>query len=239
MPEAYGQETPGTAARFIRTCDDIRHSLEYLAGIGCRGFDCCPGTVRLMDAWGTGSPGRAETLESIRSELGNCRRCKLAETRNHIVFGAGNPDAGLLFVGEGPGYDEDLQGLPFVGAAGQLLTKIIQAIQLRREQVYICNVVKCRPPGNRNPLPDEIGACVPFLKRQIQSIRPAMICALGAFAAQTLLETTEPISSLRGRIFDYMGIKLLATYHPAYLLRNPDQKKAVWEDMKTLMREMG
>jgi DNA polymerase len=141
-------------------------------------------------------------------------------------------------VGEGPGYDEDLQGQPFVGAAGQLLTKIIQAIGLSRESVYICNIIKCRPPGNRNPQPDEIDACSPFLKRQLKSIAPDFICALGSFAAQTLLQTTTPISRLRGRFYDCMGVKLLPTYHPAYLLRNPEQKRAVWEDMKLLMKAM-
>jgi DNA polymerase len=173
----------------------------------------------------------------VREELGDCRRCKLHKTRTNIVFGSGNLRAKLVFVGEGPGRDEDLQGEPFVGQAGQLLTKIIQAIQLRREEVYITNIIKCRPPGNRNPEPDEIGSCEPFLVKQLEAIRPKLICALGTFAAQTLLKTEEKISSLRGEFHQYQGIPLMPTYHPAFLLRNPNSKRDVWEDMKKLKRE--
>jgi uracil-DNA glycosylase family 4 len=173
-----------------------------------------------------------ESLDSIRSDLGDCRRCKLYPTRKNIVFGAGNPRAELMFVGEAPGADEDEQGMPFVGRAGQLLTRIIEAIGLRREDVFICNILKCRPPGNRNPEPDEISSCEPFLFRQIASVKPKVICALGAFGAQTLLRTTDTIGRLRGRLIDYRGAKLMATYHPAYLLRNPIEKRKVWEDMK-------
>lgn len=180
----------------------------------------------------------ADSLESIQTDMGDCRRCKLSQTRTRIVFGKGSPGAGLMFVGEAPGFDEDQQGMPFVGKAGQLLTRIIQAISLTRDQVYICNVIKCRPPGNRNPEPDELLACSPFLNRQISSIQPEFICALGTFAAQTLLKTTQPISRLRGRFYDYNGIRLLPTFHPSYLLRNPDKKREVWEDMKRLMNEM-
>jgi DNA polymerase len=139
-----------------------------------------------------------------------------------------------MFIGEGPGYEEDVQGRPFVGKAGQLLTKIIQSIHLEREEVYIANIIKCRPPQNRNPEPDEIGSCSPFLMKQIQAIQPKIICALGTFAAQTLLQTDAKITSLRGRIFDLQGIKVLPTYHPAFLLRNPDKKREVWEDMKQI-----
>jgi DNA polymerase len=153
------------------------------------------------------------------------------------VFGSGHAAAKLVFVGEGPGFEEDQKGEPFVGAAGQLLTRIIAAINLSRRQVYICNIIKCRPPGNRNPETDEIEACLPFLERQIAAIQPDIICALGKFAAQTLLHSDVPISRLRGRFYDYNGIKLLPTYHPAYLLRNPDKKREVWEDMKMLMKE--
>ena len=158
-------------------------------------------------------------------------------TRTQIVFGSGNPQAKLVFVGEGPGRDEDLQGQPFVGLAGQLLTKIIQAIQLSREEVYIANIIKCRPPGNRNPEPDEISACEPFLIKQLEVIRPRLICALGTFAAQTLLQTEEKISLLRGRFHQYQGIPLMPTYHPAFLLRNPNYKRDVWEDMKKIKKE--
>lgn len=177
------------------------------------------------------------TLEDVREELGDCRRCKLHSSRTNIVFGTGSPKARLVFVGEGPGRDEDLQGMPFVGLAGQLLTKIIQAIQLSREEVYIANIIKCRPPGNRNPEPDEIRACEPFLIKQLGVIRPKLICALGTFAAQTLLKTEEKISLLRGRFHRYQGIPIMPTYHPAYLLRNPHFKKDVWEDMKKIKGE--
>jgi uracil-DNA glycosylase len=180
------------------------------------------------------SPGKEETLASIREDIGDCQRCKLAKTRNSIVFGSGNPKASLMFIGEAPGADEDAQGLPFVGRAGQLLTKIIEAIEMRREEVYICNIIKCRPPQNRNPEPDEIGSCEPFLFRQIAAIKPKVICALGTYGAQTLLRTKEPISRLRGYFIDYRGSKLMATFHPAYLLRNPQEKRRVWEDMQKI-----
>jgi uracil-DNA glycosylase len=180
----------------------------------------------------------ADPLEFIQTDIGDCQRCKLAQHRTRIVFGEGSPSARLVFVGEAPGFDEDQQGMPFVGKAGQLLSRIIQAINLTREQVYICNVIKCRPPGNRNPETDEILACSPFLNRQIASIQPEFICALGSFAAQTLLKTSQPISRLRGQFYDYNGIRLLPTFHPSYLLRSPDKKREVWEDMKLLMNEM-
>jgi uracil-DNA glycosylase family 4 len=173
-------------------------------------------------------------LDAIREDLGDCQRCKLARTRKTIVFGQGNPGARLMFVGEAPGADEDEQGLAFVGRAGQLLTKIIEAIGLTRDDVYICNVLKCRPPQNRNPETDEILSCQPFLERQIEAIHPTVLVGLGKFAAQWLLKTAEPITRLRGRLGAYgdSGIKVMATYHPAYLLRNPAAKKDVWEDMK-------
>ena len=181
------------------------------------------------------TPGTGRTLDEIRHELGDCRRCKLCDGRKQIVFGSGNPRARLVFVGEGPGAEEDVQGLPFVGAAGQLLTKMIQAMGLRRDDVYICNVVKCRPPGNRNPEPDEIAACEPFLRAQLQSIQPAVVVALGKFAAQTLLRDSTPITRLRGQWRTYQGMRLMPTFHPAYLLRNPAEKKPCWEDLKAVM----
>jgi uracil-DNA glycosylase family 4 len=175
----------------------------------------------------------AEALVAIRQDLGECTRCKLhALGRRQIVFGVGNPAADLMFVGEGPGADEDIQGEPFVGRAGQLLTKIIEAIGLRREDVYIANVIKCRPPGNRNPEPDEVEQCEPFMFRQIDTVKPKVIVALGKFAAQSLLRTTEPITRLRGREYKYRDAILMPTYHPAYLLRTPSAKRDVWEDMK-------
>lgn len=177
-------------------------------------------------------------LEAIRTELGDCQRCKLAPKRTHIVFGSGNPHAELVFVGEAPGYDEDQQGLPFVGRAGQLLTKIIESIDLKREDVYICNVLKCRPPENRNPEPDEVAACNPFLRKQLAAIGPKIVCCLGTFAAQTVLQTAAPISRLRGKFFDMDGMRVIATFHPAYLLRSPEKKREVWEDMKQIRAEL-
>jgi DNA polymerase len=176
----------------------------------------------------------AEALAAIRADVGpDCSRCKLhAQGRKQVVFGVGSPDADLMFVGEAPGADEDIQGVPFVGRAGQLLTKMIEAINLTRDQVYIANVIKCRPPGNRNPEPDEIEQCEPFLFQQIAAVKPKVIVALGAFAAKTLLRTEDPISRLRGRIYDFHGAKLVPTFHPSFLLRSPDRKRDAWEDLK-------
>jgi uracil-DNA glycosylase len=178
------------------------------------------------------------TLPGVREELGDCRRCPLHKTRQNLVFGEGNPQAEVVFVGEAPGADEDRQGRPFVGRAGQLLTKIIEAMGLKREEVYICNILKCRPPGNRNPLPEEILTCEPFLVRQLAAIAPQVICALGTFAAHTLLKNEVPITVLRGRFHDYHGIAVMPTYHPAYLLRNPSAKKQVWEDVQQIMKRL-
>jgi uracil-DNA glycosylase len=181
----------------------------------------------------TFSRSPAEALQAIRDEIGDCTRCKLHRLgRRQVVFGVGNPSADLMFVGEAPGADEDVQGIPFVGRAGQLLTKIIEAIGLSREDVYIANVIKCRPPENRNPEPDEVETCEPFLFQQIDRIQPKVIVALGTFAAKALLKTQDPISRLRGRMYDYRGAKLIPTFHPAFLLRSPDRKRDVWEDMK-------
>ena len=176
------------------------------------------------------------SLEEVGQELGDCTRCKLSGSRTNIVFGEGSPNAPLVFVGEAPGREEDLVGKPFIGEAGKLLTRIIQAIDLKREDVYITNVVKCRPPNNRNPQPDEIKTCLPFLIKQLQVIRPRIICALGRFAAQTLLGTTEKISSLRGNIYEFQNSKVVPTFHPASLLRNPQWKRQVWEDMQLIQR---
>ena len=173
-----------------------------------------------------------EALAKIREELGDCTRCKLHKKRTHIVFGVGHPEAELMFVGEAPGRDEDVQGIPFVGRAGQLLTKMIESIGLARDQVYIANVIKCRPPDNRNPEPDEIRTCEPFLFGQIDTIKPKVIMALGTLAARTLLRNEDPISRMRGRVYDYRGAKLVPTFHPAFLLRSPERKREAWEDMK-------
>ena len=173
-------------------------------------------------------------LQVVRDDLGDCKRCKLAPSRTNLVYGVGNPDADLVFVGEAPGADEDAQGEPFVGKAGQLLTKMIEAMGYTREDVYICNVLKCRPPGNRNPEPDEVASCEPFLKRQLAAIRPRMIVALGKFAAQCLLRDDTPITRLRGGFRSYEGIPLMPTLHPAYLLRDPSKKKLAWDDLKAV-----
>ena len=180
----------------------------------------------------------ADALASLRVDIGpQCTRCKLHTLgRTQVVFGVGSPDADLMFVGEAPGADEDEQGIPFIGRAGQLLTKIIEAIDLKREDVYIANIIKCRPPQNRNPEPDEVASCEPFLFRQIDIVKPKVIVALGKYAAQTLLKSDTPISRLRGQVLDFRGAKLVPTFHPAYLLRNPSSKREVWEDMKLVKR---
>jgi DNA polymerase len=179
------------------------------------------------------------SLESVREEMGECTRCKLHKGRTNLVFGVGNPDARLMFVGEAPGEDEDKKGEPFVGKAGQLLTKMIEAMGLRREDVYICNTVKCRPPNNRNPEPDELASCEPFLKGQLAAVRPEAIVTLGKFAAQALLRDETPISRLRGNWREYEGIPVMPTFHPAYLLRSPQEKGKVWDDLQQVMKKLG
>ncbi len=178
-----------------------------------------------------------KTLLQLKERIKNCQKCPLAKTRTHLVFGAGDEHAKLMFVGEAPGRDEDLQGEPFVGKAGQLLTKIINSIGLKRSDVYIANILKCRPPGNRNPEPYEIAMCQGYLLEQISIIKPKIICALGKFATQTLLNSQQPISQLRGRFFEYRNTKLIPTFHPAYLLYNPNDKRLVWQDMKKIKAE--
>jgi len=218
--------------------NELVAQLQFFRDIGVESLDVSVRVsqpVRSDTAVPAASTTPTMTLESIREEIGDCQRCKLAPKRTNIVFGSGNPNAELVFVGEAPGYDEDQQGLPFVGRAGQLLTKIIESIDLKREDVYICNVLKCRPPENRNPEPDEVAACNPFLKKQLATIRPKIVCCLGTFAAQNVLQTAAPISKLRGKFFDMDGIRVIATFHPAYLLRSPDKKREVWEDMKQVM----
>jgi uracil-DNA glycosylase family 4 len=223
--------------RTIAPSNDLGAHLEYYGELGVNG-------IRIDPVWrARGEPGDVSSLNdlrphllplvAIREDLGDCTRCKLHRLgRKQIVFGVGNPNADLMFVGEAPGADEDIQGEPFVGRAGQLLTKIIEAIGLKREDVYIANVIKCRPPGNRNPEPDEVAQCEPFLFRQIDTIKPKVIVALGKFAAQCLLRTSDPITRLRGREYKYRDAILMPTYHPAYLLRTPSAKREVWEDMK-------
>jgi DNA polymerase len=232
MTESIQAFNESSARLLSEIREDLKVYFRYMKGLGYAGVALSEDSLKMLDHWYKGA--MAETLDRIRADLGTCQRCKLHRGRKHIVFGAGNPRSKLVLVGEGPGYEEDAQGQPFVGQAGQLLTKILRAIGLDREDVYICNIIKCRPPGNRNPEPDEITACIPFLRRQLRAIRPKLVCALGTFAAQTLLETKTPISRLRGRFYVYEGIHLLPTYHPAFLLRNPSKKPDVWEDMQKL-----
>ena len=222
-------------------CDQVKRSLDYMKTLGVTGFDCSEESLARMGRWGKPRTreNRADDLETIRSDLGDCRRCRLSEKRRHLVFGAGNPKARLMFVGEAPGYDEDMKGQPFVGESGQLLTKMIEGMGLRRDAVYIANVIKCRPTENRNPAPDEIVRCLPFLARQIMAVSPEVICTLGAVATQALLGTQEGITRLRGNFHDYRGIRVMPTFHPAYLLRSPDKKREAWEDLKKIMAVLG
>jgi len=220
------EKSHGPKDHLIQLVRDLRHYVAYQKSLGA---EFLPGSPRKLP--------HHHTLAELRKELGECTRCKLHLTRRHIVFGEGSERAKLVFVGEAPGEDEDRQGRPFVGKAGQLLTRIINAIDLRREEVYITNIIKCRPPHNRNPQRAEIATCEPFLKKQLEIIQPRIICALGTFAAQTLLETDEKISHLRGRFHVYGGFKVMPTYHPAFLLRNPHRKREVWEDMKKIQGE--
>jgi len=231
---------------FLDIVTQVRTHLEYRKALGVRHIQMVsaaaieetplPATLQASPA----AAGSTSDLAAVREELGNCTRCKLHKGRSNIVFGEGDPKAVLVFVGEGPGLEEDEQGRPFVGAAGQLLTDIIvKGMKLRREDVYICNIVKCRPPDNRNPEPEEIEACGPFLKKQLQAINPGVIVALGNVAVKTLLKTGEGITSLRGKWRAYNGIPLMPTFHPAYLLRNPKDKKLVWEDIQQVMEKLG
>jgi uracil-DNA glycosylase family 4 len=234
--------------RFHQVVRGFRAYVEDAREIDAEGFPvrAAQGRAGELATAGAGHDSQGEKgndeapLHAIREALGDCRRCKLHPHRTQIVFGVGSPRAELMFVGEGPGEEEDRRGEPFVGRAGQLLTEIItRGMGLRRADVYIANVVKCRPPGNRNPEPDEIAACQPFLERQVEAVDPKVIVALGKFAAQTLLSTAAPISKLRGRWFDFHGRKLMPTFHPSYLLRNPSDKRLVWEDIQRVMGELG
>ncbi|HPM77192.1 MAG TPA: uracil-DNA glycosylase [bacterium] len=243
---------------FIATLDDLVRSVQAMRSLGRRLSVREEKLVALAQArpqprlrvreqppaddlrpQGDEAVAAPESLEAVRAALGDCRRCKLAGGRKHIVFGEGNPRAELMFIGEAPGADEDRQGRPFVGRAGQLLTKMIEAMGKTREDVYIANILKCRPPDNRDPQPDEVEMCEPFLQRQIRVIRPRVIVALGRIAVQTLLKDATPIGRLRGRWHSYAGIRLMPTFHPAYLLRNPAGKKPAWEDLQQVMAELG
>ena len=211
----------------------LRSYVELEREAGIKDFILPSGEGRMSQK---GKP--AHTIESLKKEVLKCEGCDLSKTRLNVVFGSGDPRAKLMFIGEAPGEDEDIQGLPFVGRAGGLLTKIIEAMGMTRQDVYIANILKCRPPNNRMPLPTEILACEDNVKRQIEMIRPKVICTLGKFASQTLLRTQTPISALRGKFHDYNGISVMPTFHPAYLLRNPEDKRLVWSDMKKIMKEL-
>ena len=240
---------------FLNIVTQVRMHLEYQRALGIQSIEVLPvpparSTREVASAQALSMPtpdsaveipsaSQSSGLAAVREELDNCIRCNLHKHRTNIVFGEGNPDAVLIFVGEGPGHEEDQQGRPFVGAAGQLLTDIIvKGMRHKREDVYICNIVKCRPPNNRNPEPDEIAACEPFLIKQLQAIKPKVIVALGNVAAKTLLKTDKGITALRGTWQTYQGIPLMPTFHPAYLLRNPKDKALVWKDIQLVMAEM-
>jgi DNA polymerase len=251
---------PTSQGQIAELASALRTYVEYQSELGVMGFpraarveapepDAPPmpaatppvrGAEPVRELFTSPEVARADSLEALRAAIGDCQRCKLAPNRTNLVFGVGNPKARLAFVGEAPGRDEDLKGEPFVGRAGQLLTEIItKGMRLRRDDVYICNVIKCRPPENRNPEPDEVASCEPFLIRQLELIGPEVIVALGKFAVQTLLRVKTPISQLRGRWFDYHGIRLMPTFHPAYLLRNPGDKRLVWQDIQQVMQALG
>lgn len=220
---------------------EVTDYLNFLNESGIRAVDCSADSLAYIAHWDK-PPLRLKnplTLEQIYAAAVKCKRCRLHADRRRIVFGQGNPQADIMFIGEAPSYDEELTGQPFAGATGELLTKIIQAMTLKLDQVYICNAIKCAPPNNRNPLPDELSACAELLKNQIQAVNPRFICTLGVFAAQIILNTNLPVSQLRGRFYSYGTISVMPTYHPAALLKNPSMKKDVWEDIKKLMAASG
>lgn len=225
MPENPGRELRQLAA-------GLSQWLRYQRRLGLKAL---PGEVGARPKEETGREEKIPTLEEIRAEMGKCRRCKLYPGATKLVFGDGNPDADLMFIGEAPGADEDLQGLPFVGAAGQLLNNLLSKLGLRREEVYITNVVKSRPPGNREPEPDEIEACRPFLLKQIEAVRPRVIVTLGRVATQVVLRTKEPLTRIRGRWQRYDHIRVMPTFHPSYLLRFPKERHKTWVDMQQVM----
>lgn len=223
------------------TEDPVQELRELAAGLGQwlryqrrLGWKGLPGEATLPGAV-VADQEKIPTLEEIRAEMGACRRCKLHSGATRLVFGEGSPHAALMFIGEAPGEEEDRQGLPFVGAAGQLLNNLLHKLGLRREEVYITNVVKSRPPGNRDPEPDEIAACLPFLKKQIKAIQPRVIVTLGKIATQALMNTREPITRIRGRWHKYDDVRVMPTFHPSYLLRFPKERHKTWEDMQLVM----
>ncbi len=218
---------------------DVENYLRYLSDLGCTGFSGQNETLARITSWGRPKKPAPDTLESIQEDIEQCKACRFSATRNRTVFGKGDPDAGIVFIGDWPGVLEDREGKPFLGETGDLLTKILAAINQSRESVYLMNILKCRPSEGVVPQSSEVTPCMRLTVRQIRAIQPAFICTLGSFAAQALLDTDLPVSKLRGRFHDFMGIKLMATYHPALLLKDPAKKRDVWEDMKQLMAAMG
>jgi uracil-DNA glycosylase family 4 len=215
------------------TVASLREYMELQKERGLTGFDLAREDLRSKSPIAPGG-----TLDDLRAEIGECARCGLAKSRNCLVFGEGDENARLMFIGEGPGHEEDLSGRPFVGRAGQLLDKMIAAMGLKRSEVYIGNIVKCRPPQNREPASDEVASCIPFLHRQIEIIKPRVICCLGRVATQNLLEVKTPVSRLRGNFTPWRGIRVMPTYHPVYLLRNPASKREAWDDLQQIMKEL-
>ncbi len=239
MLDKRAQSIKIATSETLATLRDMqRWGVEHLYAAASAAQEMLPVCAPLNSSTTAATLCRAETLEEIRADLGECRRCPLSRTRHNIVFGAGNPKATLVFVGEGPGRREDEQGEPFVGEAGQLFNNILFAMGLARDAVYVCNVIKCRAPQNRDPEADEIAACEPFLKRQLDAINPQVLVALGKFATQSLLQDNTPISKLRGKWRSYNGIDLMPTFHPAHLLRNPELKRELWQDMKQVAERL-
>lgn len=230
-----GESITGPVGEIRDIVSHLRRLMKEDMEMGLEPPNLSSSTLRYLD----GGVSGFESLENLRQFIGDCRRCRLCQGRTKLVFGGGSPEAELVFVGEGPGRDEDLAGLPFVGEAGKLLTRIIAAMGLTREEVYICNVVKCRPPKNRDPEEDEVEACLPFLREQLKLIRPQVVCTLGRVAGQTLLGKEFKITRERGSWYTYMGTLLMPTFHPAYLLRNPSAKREVWEDIQKVMKRLG
>ena len=239
MPVSSKYRSQTKSLYIAQVAEYLKNHLQYLHEIGFKGFDCSKKSLNIITTWGQPVKKQVADLTTIQTDMENCSLCRLSSSRKNIIFGAGNPDADLMFVGGRPsGMDEDSTSEPFAGEAGELLEKIINSIKLSEDEAYFCNVVKCRTPGGRDPMPDEINACSRFLELQIDAVKPVFICTLGETAAGVLIKTDKSVSALRGRFYNYKGIRLLPTYHPAYLLRYPDRKRDVWEDMKMLMREM-
>ncbi|MCD6273319.1 MAG: uracil-DNA glycosylase [Deltaproteobacteria bacterium] len=239
MPVSSEYRSQTKSLYIAQVAEYLKNHLQYLHEIGFKGFDCSEKSLNIITTWGQPVKKQAPDLKKIQTDMENCSLCRLSASRKNIVFGTGNPDADLMFVGGRPsGMEVESTSEPFAGEVGELLEKIINAIKMSKDEAYFCNVIKCRTPGDRDPMPDEISACARFVEQQIDAVKPVFICTLGEIAARAFLKTDKSVSALRGRFYNYKGIKLLPTYHPAYLLRYDSRKRDVWEDMKMLMREM-